>query len=155
MKRWNQINRPRKQRSAFNTSTSRSEVTVRIRQKLALLLRQTTLLWHNFFFFFTHAPWWQGVEQNRSNYQKQWHGVCLLPCNIKASILALLYPSIRPQSSNLFTKNPLLASTNYLERWQRLLPLAALFITWRLLGFNEKCAGKVTNVTLCCFASFI
>lgn len=134
MKRWNQINRPRKQRSAFNTSTRRSEVTVRMRQKIASLLGQTTLLWHNFFFFFTHAPWWQGVEQNRSNYQKQWHGVCLLPCNIKASILALLYSSTRPQSSNLFTKNPLLASTNYLERWQRLLPLAALFITWWLLA---------------------
>lgn len=134
MKRWNQINRPRKQRSAFNTSTRRSEVTVRMRQKLASLLGQTTLLQHNFFFFFTHAPWWQGVEQNRSNYQKQWHRVCLLPCNIKASILALLYSSTRPQSSNLFTKNPLLASTNYLERWQRLLPLAALFITWWLLA---------------------
>lgn len=134
MKRWNQINRPRKQRSAFNTSTRRSEVTVRMRQKIASLLGQTTLLRHNFFFFFTHAPWWQGVEQNRSNYQKQWHGVCLLPCNIKASILALLYSSSRPQSSNLFTKNPLLASTNYLERWQRLLPLAALFITWWLLA---------------------
>lgn len=134
MKRWNQINRPRKQRSAFNTSTRRSEVTVRMRQKIASLLGQTTLLRHNFFFFFTHAPWWQGVEQNRSNYQKQWHGVCLLPCNIKASILALLYSSTRPQSSNLFTKNPLLASTNYLERWQRLLPLAALFITWWLLA---------------------
>lgn len=134
MKRWNQINRPRKQRSAFNTSTRRSVVTVRMRQKIASLLGQTTLLRHNFFFFFTHAPWWQGVEQNRSNYQKQWHGVCLLPCNIKASILALLYSSSRPQSSNLFTKNPLLASTNYLERWQRLLPLAALFITWWLLA---------------------
>lgn len=134
MKRWNQINRPRKQRSAFNTSTRRSEVTVRMRQKIASLLGQTTLLRHNFFFFFTHAPWWQGVEQNRSNYQKQWDGVCLLPCNIKASILALLYSSTRPQSSNLFTKNPLLASTNYLERWQRLLPLAALFITWWLLA---------------------
>lgn len=134
MKRWNQINRPRKQRSAFNTSTRRSEVTVRMRQKIASLLGQTTLLRHNFFFFFTHALWWQGVEQNRSNYQKQWHGVCLLPCNIKASILALLYSSTRPQSSNLFTKNPLLASTNYLERWQRLLPLAALFITWWLLA---------------------
>lgn len=28
-------------------------------------------------------------------------------------------------------------------------------VTARTAGFNEKCAGKVTDVTLCCFASFI
>lgn len=28
-------------------------------------------------------------------------------------------------------------------------------VTARMAGFNEKCAGKVTDVTLCCFASFI